>query len=418
MSFLAPVFLAAGAAVAVAIVLLHFLARRRPRPAVLPTARFVPDRPARWPSRAPRPTDWLLLALRVLAIVAISAAFAQPVREPTRAASARIVLVDHGRGVADELAMRDSARAILRPDDVLIAFDTTARVVSGNPRDSAAVLTRSRVRASLSAALVAAERAAHRVRNRADSIELAIVSPFASESWDDATWVLRARWNGRARLVSIPLSRGDTGSRAIDVRAVASDPVHAAAVPFASDREPLTRIVRDLPSVADSTWAREGRHVLVHWPIAADSAAPTAVGVVTREGVLAASLVRRAIDLGEGARIVARFGDGSPAVVERAYGAGCLRDVGFDLPPAGDVPLRESTRRLVGVVGAPCASDEPSSVMPPGRLDSLRGGGALLATSSLARPPEQQSAATSWLLIAGALLLIAEVGVRQRTERP
>ena len=82
MTFLAPVFLAAGAAVAGAIVLLHFLARRRPRPAVLPTARFVPDRPARWPSRAPRPTDLLLLALRVLAIVTIAAAFAGPIRAP------------------------------------------------------------------------------------------------------------------------------------------------------------------------------------------------------------------------------------------------------------------------------------------------------------------------------------------------
>jgi hypothetical protein len=57
-------------------------------------------------------------------------------------------------------------------------------------------------------------------------------------------------------------------------------------------------------------------------------------------------------------------------------------------------------------------------VMAPGRLDSLRGAGSLLATSSLARPSEQQSTATAWLLIAGALLLIAEVGVRQRTEGP
>jgi hypothetical protein len=417
-SFLAPAFLASGAAVAVAIVLLHFLARRRPRPALLPTARFVPDRPARWPSRAPRPTDWLLLALRVLAVVAISAAFAKPIWEPTHAVSARVVLVDRGRAVADERALRDSARAVIRPDDVLIVFDTTARVVSTSPLDSSAVVTRSRAHASLSAALVAAERAARLVRERADSIELTIVSAFASESWDDVTWTLRERWKGRARLVAVPLSHGDTGSRSIDVRAPASDPVRAAAAPFASGREPLTRIVRSPPSVADSTWASQAGHVLVYWPSLTDSGVPTAVAVVTRESVLAAPLVRRATPIRHEARIVARFGDGSPAVVERAYGMGCVRDVAFDLPTAGDVALRESTRRLVEAIGAPCESDERRSVMGGGRLDSLRGAGPLLVTSSLQPGSAQQSAATSWLLIAGALLLLAEVGVRRRMERP
>jgi hypothetical protein len=417
-NFLAPLFLAAGAAVAVAIVLLHFLARRRPRPAPLPTARFVPDRPARWPSRAPRPTDWLLLALRVLAVVAISAAFAKPVWDPAHAVSARIVLIDRGRGIADERALRDSALAMLRPDDVLVMFDTVTRVVSTSALDSAAVLTRSRARASLSAALVAAERAARTVRRRADSIELVIVSAFASESWDDATWALRERWHGRARLVAVPLSHGDTGSRSIDVRAPASDPVRAAAAPFMTGRELLTRIVRSAPSAADSTWASRPRHVLVYWPSLTDSGVPTAVAVVTRESVLAAPLVRRAMTIRQESRIVARFGDGSPAVVERAYGAGCVRDVAFDLPMAGDVALRESARRLVGVIGATCESDERRSVMGQGRLDSLRGAGRLLVTSSLERGSEQQSVATSWLLIAGALLLIAEVGVRQRAERP
>src|SRR5688500_10321948 len=93
MTVLAPIFVAAGAVVAAAIVLLHFLARRRPRPAVLPTARFVPDRPARWPSPAPKPTDWVLLALRLLAVVAVAAAFAGPVREPDRAITSRVILV-------------------------------------------------------------------------------------------------------------------------------------------------------------------------------------------------------------------------------------------------------------------------------------------------------------------------------------
>ena len=395
--------------------LLHFLARRRPRPAILPTARFVPDRPARWPSRAPRPTEWLLLALRVIAVMAIAAAFAQPVREPRRAATTRIILVDRSRAVADERAMRDSVLAAFRDGDVVIAFDTMVRVLSGGGRDTIAMLARSGARASLSAAFIAAERAATTLRERTDSIELSIVSPFASESWDDATWELRSRWAGRVRLISVPLARGDTASPAMDVRASAADPVRAAAAPFASAAVPRTRIVRGRPSAADSLWVSRPGRVLVRWPSVVDSSPSTAEAVMAPGVVLAAPLVRRAIDTVTGARIVARFADGAPAIVEHARG--CIRDVAFDLPVIGDVALRESTRRLVALVGAPCENDEPRTLMAVARLDSLRGTGRLLAASALPRPPRERSAATSWLLIAAALLLLAEVGLRQRAGR-
>src|SRR5688572_12486696 len=204
MTFIAPIFLVGGAVVASAIVLLHFLARRRPRPALLPTARFVPDRPARWPSPAPRPTDWLLLALRVLAIVVVAAAFAGPMREPAREITSRVVLVDRSRAVADERAMRDSVLAVVREGDILVAFDTSVQVIATSVRDTAATLTRSTATASLSAALIAAERAAGMLRDRADSIELTIVSSFAENGWDEATEMLRVRWGGRARLIPLP----------------------------------------------------------------------------------------------------------------------------------------------------------------------------------------------------------------------
>ena len=115
--------------------------------------------------------------------------------------------------------------------------------------------------------------------------------------------------------------------------------------------------------------------------------------------------------------VYARFSDGIPAVAEHTHGGGCIRDVAFDLPGVGDVPLRESTRRLVSVVGAPCEKEQPRSPMTAGRLDSLRGDGPLVAASALPSPSHERSAATSWLLIAGALLLLVEVGVRQRAGR-
>jgi hypothetical protein len=418
MTFLAPIYLVAGLAAASAIILLHFLARRRPRPSVLPTARFVPDRPARWPSRAPRPTDWLLLALRVLAIVTIAAAFAQPIRKPERAVSARVVLVDRSRDVADAGAARDSARALLREGDALVAFDTIARVIPGDVLDSIASLTSSGAPASLSAALITAERIAATMRGRADSLELVIISPFSADAWDYATSLIRGRWPGRARLVMTALRRGDSSRRSIEVRAPAGDPVIDAAAPLAVSGGPRTRVVRAAATSSDSGWAAEAGHVLVHWPRANGASQPTAEGVVARRVVLAAPLVRRALGNGQRGQVIARFADGTPAIVERAHGEGCIRDVAFDLPPSGDVPLRESTRRLVDILGAPCYANRPRFIVDPARLDSLRGRGPLLATSALARPSEQRSPATVWLLIAAALVLMIEMGVRQRAPKP
>ncbi|HZO18793.1 MAG TPA: BatA domain-containing protein [Gemmatimonadaceae bacterium] len=414
MTFVAPIFLVAGAAVASAILLLHFLARRRPRPAVLPTARFVPDRPARWPSRAPRPTDLLLLTLRVLAVLVIATAFARPVRSPARAAIVRIVLVDRGGGVADSNALRDSTRAVVREGDVMIAFDSVTIVIAARTADTSRLST-TNTPSSLSAALVAAERAAVSLRDRADSIELVIVSPFDAAAWDAATGILRARWGGRARLVPVPLHRGDTAARVVDVRAPANDPVLAAAARFPVNGEPRARIVRASPSAADSAWTAASDRVLIHWPDAADSAAVSAEGIVSDDVVLVAPLVRRRVGADRAARIIARFADGAPAIVEHAYGEGCMRDVAFDFPVAGDVPLRESARRLTASLVGPCSGAEHRMPLSAGRMDSLRGAGPLLASTSISRRPRERSAVTSWLLVAGALFLLVELAVRQRS---
>ena len=414
MTFLAPLFLAAGAAAVGAIVLLHFLARRRPRPAVLPTARFVPDDPARWPSRAPRPTDLLLLALRVLAVVVIATAFAQPVRDPERVVTTRLVLVDRSRAVGEERAMLDSALSVLREGDVLIAFDTSTIRYGQASRDSAATLTRSTASPSFSVALIAAERAALDLRASADSLELVIVSPFADAAWDAATPELRGRWPGRVRLLHVPLARGDTSPSTVEVRGAASDPVRAAVARFASEAQVTVRIVRGAFLESDSAWVRAGQRVLLHWPIDTGDAAPSAQAVVAGDVVLAAPLVRRTLAPREGASVIARFADGSPAVVEQTHGDGCIREVAFDFPRAGDVPLRESSRRLAGRLVARCQQHATYTAMDSARLDAVRGEGRLLATSSLPRAPQRRSSATAWLLILGALLLLAEVAARRR----
>src|SRR5580765_2998389 len=120
MTFLAPGFLFASLGVAAAIVALHFIVTRQPRAAVLPTARFVPDTRATAIAPARRPSDLLLMFLRVLLVLAAGAGLAKPVLTPSRAAHARVLLVDVSRSARDSLAICDSVRAIYRSGDAVV----------------------------------------------------------------------------------------------------------------------------------------------------------------------------------------------------------------------------------------------------------------------------------------------------------
>ncbi|HEY9515628.1 MAG TPA: BatA domain-containing protein, partial [Gemmatimonadaceae bacterium] len=149
MSFLQPWALAVSMGVAAAVVALHFLARRRPKVVLLPTARFVPARSVRAPSRSTRPADLLLLAMRVLAVLLVGAAFARPMVLPERAHLLRVVALDVSRAALSPSAARDSAERYLRTGDVLVVFDSAARLVGGSARDSLASLNQSRAVGSL-----------------------------------------------------------------------------------------------------------------------------------------------------------------------------------------------------------------------------------------------------------------------------
>src|SRR6185436_18205171 len=91
MSFAAPLFAWIAAAVAAATVALHLLAWRRPPESPLPTARFAPERPIRMVSRAVRPADLALLALRVLIVLLVGVALAGPSFDARREGLGRVV---------------------------------------------------------------------------------------------------------------------------------------------------------------------------------------------------------------------------------------------------------------------------------------------------------------------------------------
>jgi hypothetical protein len=299
---------------------------------------------------------------------------------------------------------------------VIIPFDTAALAHTQGSRDSVATLARSTAPPSFSAALIAAERSAIELRETADSLELVIVSSFADAAWDAATAKLRARWLGRVRLVPVPLPPRDTSLLRVDMRAPASDPVRAALARFVSESEASVHVVRGTLRESDSAWVRAGRRVLLHWPDDTGEAALSAQAVVAGGVVLAAPLVRRAVAPIVDASVIATFADGAPAVVERAHGEGCIREVAFDFARAGDVPLRESSRRMAALLVDSCQRHATYRALDSARLQLLRGTGALLATSSLSRPVQRRSRATSWLLIIGAVLLLTEVAARRRVR--
>jgi hypothetical protein len=200
-TFLAPLWLGVGVAAALGVLALHFIARMRPAPMLLPTARFVPDLPARAASRAPRPTDLLLLALRAAAVLLLGLAFAGPIAQPARVPVARIVMLDRSAAVADHDSAATLALSHLREGDVLVPFDTTAtplRWTAGTtlpePRQAPGDLT---------AALLVALREARELAPLADSIELILVSPVDEAAWSAAVLPLRAEWAGGIRVERI-----------------------------------------------------------------------------------------------------------------------------------------------------------------------------------------------------------------------
>ena len=393
MSFLAPAWLLVAAAAAGAVIVLHFFARQRPRPAPLPTARFVPDIAARAPSLASRPSDALVMVLRVLALLAAGLALAGPQRRPQRRPVARVVAVVLSGSERSPGEALDSAAARSSQGDSLVRAP------------------------SLSAALVAAQRAAAALRGRADSLELVLVSAFAATDFDAATDSIRRLWPGRARLVRLPAAEAPPARR-IELVAAADDPLRATVALLGPRRGDVTRLVRSRPTVADSAYARAGG-VLVEWPRdpAGQWPAPATdtTGAVTAGSVVVvASFVRGAALADTAGANVALWVDGAPAAIEQPLGAGCLRRVAIPLPANGDLVLRRSVRDLVAVLAGDCGRAAAGPPATDEQLAVLRGSGALLPARLAPESRRLVSAASAWLLGVTALLLVVEMAARAR----
>jgi len=395
MMFLAPGFLWGAIAVAAGIVALHFIVRRQPRATVLPTARFVPDSAATATVRDTRPSDLLLMLLRVLVVLAAGAALARPMIKPSRQVSGRVFLMDDSRGVANISEAADSVKRLYRAGDAVVVFDSIARSLGAKGLDSMSIARRVDARGNISAALIASLREASALRDKVDSMELVIVSPLLDEERDAATDSIRNLWRGRARLVRI-MPRPDSAIAAkgsMDIRSSPDDGlVVSVSLASKSPSSASVRFVRAAPSVEDTAWAAAENHVLVVWPIS--ERPPFAVtrsrvdqsgGVVSYSAHLVAAFDRRwtyPADSLRGARVIARWADGEPAAVERKSGQGCMVSVDIPVANVGDLVIRPEFVALVKDITAPC--EEPHSSKPASTaVMALLTGGPRLAPSDV-----------------------------------
>ena len=431
MSFLFPGFLLAAGAVAAGAVFLHFIVTREPDQLELPTARFAPPRVIQARARQFEPRDLLLLAIRVALVLAVGAALAGPVIAPSRRDLARIVMLDRSRALANPAEASDSARALLRAGDQLILFDSSATLIERAIPDTLDQLTRSSVPGRISSALIAALRTASRIRDRADSIELVVVSPLAGEEVDVATDSIRALWPAGIRLVPL-VSRPVPAPPLVTLESKPDDPLGVALPPAAgSGAAGAIRVLRRPAGSTDSDWARQVGRVLVVWP--ADSAVPpgwtarkpdTAGAVMAAGAVVVAPFLRWSVRAEVVSRpsasgpdlVVARWVDGVPAAVESPLGEGCIRTVTIPVPAAGDLVLDPRFGKLVRALLQPCGGatdfrpvDTAGRRRLAGTSQRLRAGAAGLASAERMDTPWSK-----WLLIAALVLLGLEALARRR----
>lgn len=443
MTFLAPGFLFASLAVAAAIVALHFIVIRQPRAAILPTARFVPDTRATTVARHRRPSDLLLMLLRVLTVLAAGAGLAKPVLTPSRRAEARVILVDVSRSARDSIAIRDSVRAVWRNQDALVLFDSSARLMAGSPGDSIGALRPTVKRGNLSAALIAALRTGSSLRDRTDSLELVIVSPFAREELDAATDTIRRLWPGEARLLRVGGSLADSAAFAgkLDIKADANDPlaVTVGIARSASTAKALidrgggtnSRVINSSSTSAGiatpgSASTPNTGGALIDWPVASRprGAVPRPVrdtvgGVMAGDAAVVATFERGWTfppDSLRGADVIARWVDGEPAAIERPDGAGCIRSVAIPVTPVGDLVIRHDWTRFVASLSGPCASVISLIPADPGDVAKLEGKGGLAPHEAFQPLTDAHSPLAPWLFVLALAAAVGELFVRRRAR--
>ncbi len=455
MTVASPWVLGVALAAAVGVLLSHLLSVRRPPLFMLPTTRFLPTGSVRAVSMSTRPSDLLLLMLRLLAVLFAGLAFAGVQWAATREPIVNLVVIDAAAEADDSLVWRASVERVLQESPAAAVVLSNGQVLNGDSLTQAGdsiVVMPSRT-GSLASALLAARRAAQRIPLRGDSIALQLVSPLRADANTDALDTARAMWPGRIAVIPVSFTQAADSARdrRLVVRATGdNDAVRAAFARWQMLVTADARVVRDRVTPDDMSFARNGG-VLVLWPDAlsaaaspvdsatagplADSLADSLAGAVPLPAVVAngRALVARgltpiaqtdAFAINEAApaatvsnvRTVAWWPDGSSAATERKVGKGCVREVLFSAPN-GDALLNVSARGVLAALAAPCGVAAGLGTRPAlteAQISMLRGDGPL-ASADAFRGAGVANPWARWLVLAAAVCLLAEMLVRRKS---
>lgn len=349
MAFESGAVLWATAAAALGVIAVHLLSWRRPEPRPLPTARFIPAAAQRALSRRFRPSDLLLLALRLLAVGAIGLAVAGPAFHVRQPGIARVIVADRSRAVASLAEVRDSVERLANEATAayVVLFDSLPTMASDPAwRDTSGTLRRG----DLDAALITGIREVVALRRRFDSVEMVLVSPVLAEEVSAATPAIVAARGRPVRHVPVqPRPSPSPPALASAAWPSAQDPI-GAALRLAKGMPPRwLRVTRTDVTGADSAHAAAGG-VVLHWPDS-PGAALSNDGVLSGSGAVVGGFAR--LDDPKGTA-VAWWSDGRPAAAQEPLGKGCVRHASIGLAASGDAVMRPAFLRLVQDLVVPC----------------------------------------------------------------
>jgi hypothetical protein len=171
----------------------------------------------------------------------------------------------------------------------------------------------------------------------------------------------------------------------------------------------ITRLVRAAFTGDDSTFARGGGTV-VRWD-STSAVRPQPQGLAVGDDVVVASLARRALPAWS--KVRAHWADGSAAATEIPLGSGCLREIGVELPAAGDIALHPPFQIIARALLAPCGIAATERAADSTTIAWLAGTTRSAARAVLLRGADDRpSPLAAWLLTLAIVLALAELFVR------
>ena len=467
--FAVPAFLLAGALAALVPLALHLIRRRPPSRAPLPTSRFLTEDP-RTSVRVSRPTDLVLLALRMLLLLLAGAALARPAWLPAPEGTSEVVLLDRSaamRGPAWNRAVDAARRALLASDGEargeLVLFDTAAvrvprRRIAPALFDSLAAAPPSADRADYAAALRGVRPALAELRG-ADSVRVTLLSALRWGGWSDGLAPLRrAAWPGslvipdlgaastndtassadsaaasRHAVVIAPSGRGLNATAALaatgwEVRtAPQPGPLPADANLYVTLAPPSPQVAGELRRraeagatvvVASSAVSAEAREWLP-WTAVGRPVTESGGEIFFAPGLqLAGASGRVSGDPKPGASVIAAWDDGRPAAAAARAGRGCAVFLAAEIE-GGEIPFSASYPRALDRLARGCEDASVDDADASRSLDAgaravLRGQGPSVLAASAFSGSGGGVALGRWLMAAALAVALVETFLAYR----